>query len=106
MHTSRKSFLETAARIAYGPEAKMEAVPLYDAESEKRCRLQDKALELLPDELVDLFRDPESIREAVCEMSDTEIKALLTHADIWRACWKHFQPIAWESAQKRAEDKT
>ncbi len=75
-----------------------------DLESEHHSALQDRAEELLPDEMKSLFRDPASVREAITEMSDAEIKSLLEIALVWRACERYFKPIARKAALKRAED--
>lgn len=86
------------------PEDSMpDAMPLHDTESEAHASLQDKALVYLPDEMKSLFADANSIREAIAEMSDEEIKALLSVGSVWRACFRYFQPVAWEAALKRAE---
>lgn len=88
------------------PEVSMpEAMPLHDAESEARASLQEKALIYLPDEMKSLFQDANSIREAIAEMSDEEIKDLLSVGSVWRACFRYFQPVAWNAAIKRAEEE-
>ena len=86
------------------PEITMtEAVAIFDAKSEERSALQKRADELYPDEMAQLFRDPDSIREAIGEMSDAEVKALVESPEIFKACLRYFEPIARKSAIERAE---
>ena len=69
-------------------------------EQEYNAKLQALADKYLPDELAELFADPESIREAIREMSDAEIILLLP--EVAGACKRHFTPIAKKSALRRA----
>ena len=84
------------------PEDKMDKRFAYTAtEIEYNAKLNDLADKYFPDEMAELFADLGSIREAIMEMSDAEIKLLLP--EVAEACKRYFKPIAFKAALKRAE---
>ena len=80
------------------PEAKMN-------EFEYNAKLQALAdNKYFADEMAEQFSCAGSIRSAIAEeMTDAEIILLRSHPLVQKACQRHFTPIAWESALKRAE---
>lgn len=78
---------------------------IIDQESEADSEVSDLADNFYPEIFLGMMDDPGSIREAITEMSDDEIKQLVRHEDIRKHCEKYFQPIARESALRKASQQ-